>query len=518
METEQRKKSEVIVATLLCYIKLAQKEKLKEPLTLSNLIKIIKRLKRERKKNSNNFLEEYLVLIEIIIDQLKDDSKELDNFALFQIKLVSFLSLWLNEFAEKQEILVNDANNILNILYKTVDAVCGLNYIGVLDKIGLLNYKGTNVKMYNPILLLKDAANIILNIHPNIFTQNLNEFIMLTKDDFMKYFNFSYPDTSNFETYPIIFNEIYNNLIIFEKMKLYKEKTRYQFFIEFKNQKQFLNNINMVLSNMHEKNLLNLEKEPDDVDFLKQKIKNLLEKNKIHKKNMENVQKELIKKKEELNVAENELNYTKNKLQNLENKYQNLEKEFSTKEEEILSLKKMNDTLSEEFEDVYKSLENSEERHANHLHRESCKRIEDYFFNTIEKTTKSKIINELDNKTNKMPKIDLIINAIEYQFPSFLSNLKKNGINIIVLLKYVNKFRKENNAEVHDWSKISQETLITTLEKYFKKDNFEFSKCLQYIFANFKYLSDYSFNPQYDIYDNLYDYFIEKEKKAQQDD
>ena len=258
METEQRKECEVIVATLLCYIKLSQKEKSKAPLTLSNLIKIIKRLKRERKKNSNNFLEEYLVLIEIIIDQLKDDSKELDNFAFFQIKLVSFLSLWLNEFAEKQEILVNDANNILNILYKTVDAVCGLNYIGVLDKIGLLNYKGTNVKMYNPILLLKDAANIILNIHPNIFTQNLNEFIMLTKDDFMEYFNFSYPDTSNFETYPIIFNEIYNNLIIFEKMKLYKEKTRYQFFIEFKNQKQFLNKINMVLSNMHEKNLLNL--------------------------------------------------------------------------------------------------------------------------------------------------------------------------------------------------------------------------------------------------------------------
>lgn len=507
METEGRKEVEVIIATLLCYIKLAQKEEFNGPLAIHDLIKTIKKLKKERKKNINDFFEQYLIIIENIINQLEDNAQELDNFALFQLKLVSFL----NKYLEKQEILEQEASIILNLLKKVVEDIFGVNYLAILDKIGLLNCIKTNVN--SPLLILKDIANIILNIHPNIFNENLNEFIILTNDNFLKYFDFSYPETSNFKDFGNIFTQINNNLTIFEKMKIYKEKTRYVFFIEFKNQQQFLNIINKVLSNMNEKVLLNLEKEPDDNDFLKQKIKYLLTKNKTNKKNMETVEKELINKKQELNEVKKELDFTKNKLKDLE-------KEFSEKEEKILSLKQINDTLTEEFEDIYKKLEISDKKHCNHLHRKSCGRIEEYFFNAIETSAKNEIINQLNNKTNQKLKIDLIIDEIKRQFPYLLSNLEKNGINIPLLLKYVNKFRKENNAEVHDFSKINQETLIKTLQNYFKNDNFDFSKILKYMFINFKYLLDYSFDPKFETDENLYDYFNKKEMElnAQHDE
>ena len=90
-----------------------QKTKSNAPFTQLDFIKIINRLKRERKKIIIIFFEQYLNLIEKIIVQLNHDAIDLDNFSLLQIRLVSFLSLWLNEFEEKQKIFLK----MMQIIY-----------------------------------------------------------------------------------------------------------------------------------------------------------------------------------------------------------------------------------------------------------------------------------------------------------------------------------------------------------------------------------------------------------------
>ena len=63
-------------------------------------------------------------------------------------------------------------------------------------------------------------------------------------------------------------------------MKKYEKKSRYEYFIEFKEKNNYLQSINLILSKNKKLNFSSLNEEPDDIEFLKEKIEYLIIKGK----------------------------------------------------------------------------------------------------------------------------------------------------------------------------------------------------------------------------------------------
>lgn len=145
---------------------------------------------------------------------------------------------------------------------------------------------------------------------------------------------------------------------------------------------------------------------------------------------------------------------------------------------------------------------------SNHLHRDICGKIENYFYYIISPNGREEIDKALENKEDS--KINLYYNRISNEYPHLFGKIKNEGIDWYNFLCKINIFRKENNMESHDTSKVNYETLVKTLNYYFD-NSFNFEKSLNYMINNFEEFREYIFVDKYELNANLCDVFKKME-------
>ena len=220
--------------------------------------------------------------------------------------------------------------NIINF----IEIQYGNPYFDILETLSLYRKKESEAILY--LELMDSAYNIIIHFHPKKLEDALNLYILKENDSYIIH-NFEFKtDPSNLKLLKCSLEKANKDLIIFAKMKKYKKKSRYEYFIEFQNKNEYLENINTLLSKNNKTKLSSLNIEPDDIEFLKEKVKYLMIK---HHKN------------------ENELKSIQNKIKVLETE---------------------NKLLTNLLNDTYVKLESHERKEQNYKIRQVCERLQNY--------------------------------------------------------------------------------------------------------------------------------------------
>ena len=464
-----------IVNTLISYIQGSNNQKYSGSQNLLDLIHQVKK-KKEKQINKYPVLEKYLTLIENIVALIDDDSLNksiIDDYCLVQLWLANYLSetlrLYINSIPPK-----NLDTNLENII-KYIEIQYGKPYFDILDTLSLYRKKENEASSY--LELMDNAYNIIIHFHPKKLEDTLNLYILNENDSYtLNNFDFKI-NPSNLRLLKSSIEKANKDLIIFAKMKKYKKKSRYEYFIEFKNKNEYLHNINTFLSKNNKTKFSSFNIEPDDIEFLKEKIEYLMIK---HNKN------------------ENELKSMKEDVNNFQKKIKVLETE--------------NKTLKNFLNDTYVKLVSHERKEHNYKIRQVCERLQNYFFKIINDSTQVEILSKI-NSNNPENKIDLIINALQEQYPKYIKYLLSDQkINLITFLKYISQYIVENENKYNKEKLTTRQYFISSLNQYFN-NKFEFDMPLLYMYNNFEEFQDFLFQPNYKLKCNLCRCFGEKEKK-----
>ena len=270
-------------------------------------------------------------------------------------------------------------------------------------------------------------------------------------------------------------------------MEKYNEKSRLNFFNEFKGQDEYLSTINFLLSKMKKEKIYNLDNIYDDINLV-------IENNHL-----------LLKKNEELNKK---LNTKIQEAEDMEFKAKQFQTQLSKLKSELNECQKINTDISKELFDTNILLNKEKNKLSNHLHRDICGKIENYFYYIISPNGREEIDKALENKEDS--KINLYYNRISNEYPHLFQKIKNEGIDWYNFLCKINIFRKENNKECHDTSKVNYETLVKTLNYYFD-NSFNFEKSLNYMINNFEEFREYIFVDKFKLNANLCDVFKKME-------
>ena len=457
------------IASLLSYIQGAQAQVYSGQKDILTLIRQAKKIQKDRKKHKYPVLEKYLCLIENIIILIDDESLNkdiIDDYCLAQLYLVNFLSelikMYINNSPLTSHKGIESINNFIELHY-------GKSYFEILDFISLNKNKNINNQTYSQ--LMDNLYDIIINLHPSKLEDTLNVYI-LKENNKLFIDNFEFKANTDLKILKSLLAKASKDLVVLDKMKKYEKITRYEIFLEFQNHNEYLDSVNSFLSKNKKLIFSSLNTEPEDISFLKEKIQFLISRGK-----------------------KNEQNY--NKLN-----------------EDLKKLKKENQFLIKNLENTYTGLAKFEIRTQRCKIIDTCNRFEEYFFNIINHSTQAEILSKTYSNTNEN-KIDLIVEAIEKQYPKYIENLKKNDIDLISVIKYVNEYRLylHKNYNININNNMIQNQLITSLINYFK-DEFNFKKIFEYMYKNFAELKEFIFDSDYRLNTNLYLFFCEKEKEA----
>lgn len=493
------RKKDILILPLQMYLQMHSHDSL--PKDFMQSILLIKNVKR--KKMKLEFHEIFSQLIEDITFNLKKEDIEkdiFDNFAIVQIFLVSIVVQWIYT---KNEIKLSkkQIQNALNPILAFIKSYYGNSYINIMSVLEL--FKEDEIKKDKPssIEVMKSTANIIKNFHPIDFDILLSSYYINNYKEISQY-KIEFPKIASSKK-PIkeLFSNILANLLIIKGMHKYKVKSRLNFFFEFKDENYLLPQINDILLKTGRKKLINLVNMYEDEDLVKEKIQYLISKVKESKEYNTKIMQELemkIRRGAELNRKISDLKMQINILSN-ELKYNKIK---------LGKSQKINDNLLNEILNLNQGLNESETKRNNYSFRESCRKIEEYFFNIITPHGRNEIIN-LYKKINN-PKINLICDKINEEYPLIFEEIKKNSIDWKNFLINVSTFRKENNNEIHDKTKINSISLTTTLNNYFDK-RFDFGKPLNYFIKNFYNFNNYLFNEDCEVED-FSEIFQKKEK------
>ena len=131
-------------------------------------------------------------------------------------------------------------------------------------------------------------------------------------------------------------------------MEKYQEKRRFDFFTEFRNQKDYLEAINFILSKMNKKPLSNLSDEKQDINLILEHNNDLVKENKEFQETSEKLLKDLETKKNYVNDLKKNIN--------------DLEVDLNNKIDEIKKLKNKNKVLTEQLLEVNLSLNQAKKK------------------------------------------------------------------------------------------------------------------------------------------------------------
>ena len=469
------------------------------------LISLIKQVKTEMKKSPKKkldieFQEIFCKLVENVVLNFSDgdlSNHVIDNYSLAQISLCSIVVQWITTkgevVLEKKEI-----NKVFEIIYNFIKKEYGQEFFELIKIIGLYDHNKLK-EIISPKEAISNASIIIKNVHPSYLNGSVNAFILENFEKYKKYginsFDIILEEKSLFKKNYI---KILNIIIIAQKMEKYQEKRRFDFFTEFRNQKDYLEAINFILSKMNKKPLFNLSDEKVDINLILEHNNDLLKENKEFQETSEKLLKDLDTKKNYVNDLKKNIN--------------DLEVDLNNKIDEIKKLKNKNKVLTEQLLEVNLSLNQEEKKIENHLPREVCSKIENYFYNILSPTSRQQVDKELEDK--KKFKIDVYISKINEEYPKYFAKIKNEGIDYTNFLYYINTFRLKNNEECHYKTKVNPITIIDILNDYFDK-KFDFKKPLEFMYDNFEEFKVYIFSDRHQLNNNLFNIFkkIEEDSK-----
>ena len=109
--------------------------------------------------------------------------------------------------------------------------------------------------------VINNAVCIIKNLHLNQFKLIINDFHIQNYNKLKKYgIEFPSLNPKNKNSFPGIIQNIENKLIVVDRMDKYNEKTRLNFFLEFKDKNKCLITITEILQNLRKDKLIDLDK------------------------------------------------------------------------------------------------------------------------------------------------------------------------------------------------------------------------------------------------------------------
>jgi hypothetical protein len=469
------------------------------------LISLIKQVKTEIKKSPKKkldieFHEMFCGLVENVVLNFSDSDLSnhvIDNYSLAQISLCNIVVQWITTkgevVLEKKEI-----NKVFEIIHNFIKKEYGQEFFELIKIIGLYDHNKLK-EIISPKEAISNASIIIKNVHPSYLNGSVNAFILGNYEKYKKY-GINSLDIIPEEKYLFKKNyiKILTIIIIAQKMEKYQEKRRFDFFTEFRNQKDYLEAINFILSKMNKKPLSNLSDEKQDINLILEHNNDLVKENKEFQETSEKLLKDLETKKNYVNDLKKNIN--------------DLEVDLNNKIDEIKKLKNKNKVLTDQLLEVNLSLNLAEKKIENHLPREVCSKIENYFYNILSPTSRQQVDKELEDK-NKF-KIDVYISKINEEYPKYFTKIKNEGIYYTNFLYYINTFRLKNNEEFNDKTKVNPITIIDILNDYFDK-KFDFKKPLEFMYDNFEEFKVYIFSDKYQLNNNLFNIFkkIEEDSK-----
>ena len=306
------------------------------------LIPLLKQVKntakdKSKKKLDNKCEEIYCELIEKIVMNFDDkDLKKntLDNYALFQLLRASIIC----DLAKPKKSTGEDKNSLLinfNSIKSLINEKFGSEYFDFYEMIGIYNKKDYE-KSDIPYNTLLKISKIITNIHPKELNSSISAFIIGNYECYKKYdLKLLEIHASDIEAYKIQYKTVFNLLKIIQRMKKYKDKSRLYFFMEFQNDKNNLDYINIILKSLNKAPLLNLDDEYQDKDLMKEYINFLKDKNTKLSTEKAQLESDLEIKKEEINKLNNKQEDAEKIINNLNSTIYKLRSTLAEKRKEI---------------------------------------------------------------------------------------------------------------------------------------------------------------------------------------
>ena len=184
---------------------------------------------------------------------------------------------------------------------------------------------------------------------------------------------------------------------------------------------------------------------------------------------------------------------------------------LSNKKDQIKEINEINNSISTELINVNIALNEANTTIKNHLHREICLKVEDYFYYIVSPSGREKIDKEL--KDQNEDKISIYLRNIESEYPKYFSKIKDEGIDYSSFLYKINLFRKENNEECHDKTKVNYNSMILTLNYYYD-NKFDFKKHFDFMENNFTQFKDYILDKEENPGNKICEFFKKKEIDA----
>ena len=215
------------------------------------LISLVRKIKNIQKKEKMKipFVEAFCRLIESIVSNSENEDLikgVIDNYVVAHI-LSTILVQWINktnpEFLSK-----NDVENLFKDILSFINEEYGTSYIKILELLKIYKTDKINEQKPLPLNAINNAAIIIKNLHPNQFKLTINEFHVQNYNKLKKYgIEFRSLNPKNKNSFPEIFQNIENKLIVIDRMDKYNEKARLNFFLEFKGENEYLFTINEIV-------------------------------------------------------------------------------------------------------------------------------------------------------------------------------------------------------------------------------------------------------------------------------
>jgi len=330
---------EALFLCLEIYLKTySTKIKKKELISLIHQVKDNSKKKSKQKIKQKN-KERFCQLIEKIVINFEDEELNndiLDNYGIFQLYLSSIISNLAKENEDKK---VNKKliESYFNVINNFIQKKYGEEYLKLLELIGLLKINELkDIKITSPINAIYKASIIIQNMHPNELNKSISAYIL---NDYKKFenYNINFPEINpcKLDSFKEDLKHLNKLFIIINRMEKYADKNRYNFFIEFKNQNEFLESINIILCGMNKTKLINLNDEMQDAELTKEFINLLQEKNKELSNENNKLKCDLEIKTNEAIDSKNELSSMEDIITDLQKKINGLELDLSKKNEEL---------------------------------------------------------------------------------------------------------------------------------------------------------------------------------------
>ena len=177
----------------------------------------------------------------------------------------------------------------------------------------------------------------------------------------------------------------------------------------------------------------------------------------------------------------------------------------------IQDIEKYSNSISGQLLHINFALNEAKNKINNHLQRETCLKVEDYFYYIVSPSRREKIDREL--KDQNEDKISIYLRNIESEYPKYFSKIKNEGIDYSSFLYKINHFRNKNNGECHDKTKVNYNSMIGTLNYYYE-NKFDFQKHFDFMANNFTQFKDYILDEIENPGNKICDCFKKKEIDA----